>query len=179
MPRGASAKRHAQAIFQMALEAEELEGWRSDLRRIAQTLTEPQLRRILESPKLHFEDKAGLLKQGLEGIGPLALNLALLLVMRGRLGIAEGIADEYDRLLDAHHGIEHAEVVTAVPLDDEDRERVARSLEARRGKKVVVQGRVDPAIIGGMVARIGDQLLDGSTRTKLEILRRSLIGAER
>jgi F-type H+-transporting ATPase subunit delta len=176
MARGASPKRYAQAVFQMALESGELDGWRSDLRRIVQAVTDLQLREILASPKIRFEEKASLLTQSLEGVSPLALKLASLLVVRGHLGVAEGIADEYDRLLDAQRGIEQAEVITAVPLDEDDKERVTRKLGELRGKKVIVAAQVDPDVIGGMVARIGDQLLDGSTRGKLLALRKNLVG---
>ncbi|MFQ5826916.1 MAG: ATP synthase F1 subunit delta, partial [Dehalococcoidia bacterium] len=155
MARGASPKRYAQAVFQMALDSSELDGWRSDLRRIAQTITDPQLQGILASPRIRFEEKASLLAQSLEGVSPLALNLASLLVVRGHLGIAEGIADEYDRLLDAERGIEQAEVTTAISLDDRSKERVAQKLGELRGKTVIVETRVDSDVIGGMVARIG------------------------
>ena len=84
------------------------------------------------------------------------------------------IADEYQRLLDSYHGIEPAEVITAVPLDDEDRLRLGERIGAVVGKKVVIKPEVDSSIIGGIIARIGGKLLDGSTRSKLEALKREL-----
>ncbi len=76
---------------------------------------------MLESPRFHFDEKFKLLSERLGEINPLALNLAYLLVTRGRLGVIGDIAEEYQRRLDSHHGIERAEVTTAVPLDDEDK----------------------------------------------------------
>jgi F-type H+-transporting ATPase subunit delta len=84
------------------------------------------------------------------------------------------IAGEYRRLLDSHRGIERAEVMTAVPLDDEDRQKLAERLGAITGKKITVEAEVDPGLVGGFAARIGGKLLDGSTRRKLVALKREL-----
>jgi F-type H+-transporting ATPase subunit delta len=88
------------------------------------------------------------------------------------------IADEYQRLLDSYRGIEQAEVTTAIELDDEDRRKLEERLELVVGKKVVLKPRVDPAVLGGIVARIGGKLLDGSTRSKLMALKKALASGE-
>ena len=128
----------------------------------------------LENPKFRFDDKVGLLSEQLGDLNPLTLNLVYLLAARGRLSMIGDIADEYQRLLDSYRGIEQAEVITAVPLDDEDRLRLGERLGAVVGKKVVVKPEVDSSLIGGFIARIGGKLLDGSTRGKLEALKREL-----
>jgi F-type H+-transporting ATPase subunit delta len=84
------------------------------------------------------------------------------------------IAGEYRRLVDAYHGIQQAEVMTAVPIDDKDKEKLAERLGQIVSSKIVVTSQVDPAILGGVVARVGGKLLDGSTRTKLAALKREL-----
>jgi len=89
------------------------------------------------------------------------------------------IADEYQRLLDSHRGIEPAEVTAAIPLNEEDRRRLARQLGSITGKKVTVKVEVDPGVVGGIVARVGGKLLDGSTRSRLLALKRNLAGQER
>ena len=81
--------------------------------------------------------------------------------------------------MDSYRGIEQAEVTTAFPLDDEDKLRLEERLGATVGKKVVLKPEVDSSIIGGIVARIGGKLLDGSTRSKLVALKRELASAER
>jgi len=167
-------KRYAQAVFELALARNELDKWQSDLERIAALGEDAALAAWLESPKFCFEDKARLLADRLKEINPLALNLAYLLVARGRLGMAGDIADEYQRLLDSYRGIEQAEVTAAVPLDDDDKQRLSERLSAVVGKKVVVKAEVDPALIGGIVARVGGKLLDGCTRSRLEALKREL-----
>lgn len=160
----------------MALETKELDRWQSDLRRMASLAEDATLIAFLESPKIHFDDKARLLSEWLDGINPLALNLAHLLVTKGRLSMMGGIADGYQRLLDSYRGIEPAEVITAVPLDEEDKRRLAEHLGAIVGKEVVLKTEVDPGLLGGIVARVGGMLLDGSTRSKLEALKKELAG---
>ena len=89
------------------------------------------------------------------------------------------IVDEYQRRLDSHCGIERAEVTTAIPLDDEDKRKLEAHLGGMVSKKVVLEPEVDSSVVGGFIARIGGKLLDGSTRSKLEALKRELIRAER
>ncbi len=176
MARRAYARRYSQAVFEIAMERQELDRWQSDLRKIASLGEDAALVALLENPRLHFNDKARLLSEQLGDINPLALNLVYLLVAGGRLSMLGEIADEYQRLLDSYHGIEEAEVTTAIPLDDEDKLRLGERLGAIVGKKVVIKPEVDSSLIGGIVARIGGKLLDGSTRSRLEALKRELSG---
>lgn len=179
MARRVYAKRYSQAVFNIALETKGLDRWQADLRKIANLANDATLIAWLENPKIYFDSKAGLLSERLGDINPLALNLVYVLVTKGRLDIAGDIADEYQRLLDSYHGIERAEVITAIPLDDEDRLRLGERLGAIVGKKVVIKSEVDPSLIGGIIARIDDKLLDGSTRSKLVALRRELASVGR
>jgi len=179
MARIASGKRYAQAAFELAREKNELESWQVDLRKIAELSTDESLTDLLENPRLSFQLKRELLETRLGDINALALNLACLLVGKGILGIAGDISREYDRLLDAHRGIEHAEVLTALSLDEGDKQRLSSKLGELVRRKVIVDARVDPAIIGGFKARVDDMLIDASVRNRLESLRKSLIGVGR
>ena len=179
MARGAYAGRYAQAVFEIALERKELDRWQSDLRKIVSLGEGARLIAFLESPKFHFDDKARLLSEQLGDVNPLALNLVYLLVTRGRLSMVGDIVEEYQRRLDNYRGIEPAEVTAAVALDDEDKQRLAEHLGAVVGKEVVLKAEVDSSLIGGVIARVGGKLLDGSTRGKLEALKRELVRAER
>jgi F-type H+-transporting ATPase subunit delta len=172
---GASARRYAQAVFQIALEKNEIAKWRSELETVAATLGDPQLRALLEDPKLSFQKKKDLTGKCLPGLSPLALNLCYLLVSKQALAVVEQIRDEFNRMADAHEGLEHATVTTAVALDDQDKVRLSQHLATLTGKRVSVDTQVDPDIIGGFVARIGDKLLDGSTRARLEALKKRLV----
>ena len=176
MARRVYARRYAQAVFEIALEAKELDRWQSDLRKMASLAEDAAVTTFLESPKVHFDDKSRLLSKRLNGINPLALNLAYLLVARGRLSMVGDIANDYQRLLDNYRGIEPAEVTTAIPLDEEDKLRLAEHLSTIVGKKVVIKSKVDSSVIGGIIARISGKLLDGSTRSQLEVLKKELAG---
>ena len=179
MPRKAYARRYAQAVFEIALEKKELERWQSDLQKIVGTVGDASFLAAMESPKIKFDDKVRLLSERLGDVNPLVLNLVRLLITRAGIGMIGDIADEYQRLLDGYHGIEPAEVITAVPLDDKDIQKLTENLSALVGKKIVLKSEVDPRVIGGIVARVGGKLLDGSTRSKLAALRRELVGTER
>lgn len=177
MARVASARRHAQAVFQLAQDLNQVEAWRSDLKTIAATLTDPHLLAILEDPKVHLSDKVQLAGRCLPDVSQLALNFAYLLVARQRLGIAEQLVAEYEHMADAHQGVEHVRVTTAVPIDEEVKAKLTKRLADMTGRRVVLSLDVDSSIIGGFVTRIGDKLIDGSIKAKLESLKKELVEA--
>ncbi len=179
MPRVNPGKRYAQAAFELALEKDDLESWQVDLRKLTRIAKDMRLMSLLENPKLPFNTKKTLLEERLGKVTPLILNLACLLMSRGKLKIIGNVSRQYDQLLDVHHGIEHAEVATALPLDDEDKARLASRLGEMVGHKIIIDAQTDPSIIGGFRARIGDMLIDGSIHNTLESLRKSLTGAGR
>lgn len=179
MARRAYSKQYAQAVFEIALESGELERWQSDLQKIVRVVSDEDFSAVLESPKIHFSEKSRLLSGQMKEANPMLLNLLLLLISKGRLEVIGEIADEYQRLLNDHRGIEIAEVTTAVPLTKENEEKLARHLGRIVGKKVEIKAYIDPSVIGGFVARIGDRLLDGSIRSKLAALKKEMAGAER
>ena len=104
----------------------------------------------------------------------LARNLTSLLVSKGRVALAEGIAAEYRELVDDYRGVGNAEVTTAVALDAEAEKRIADQMTEATGRQIKLTSRVDPDIVGGIVIKIGDSLIDGSTRTKLSAMRSAL-----
>ena len=179
MARRIYAKRYSQAVFEIALETKELDRWQSDLRKMGSLGENDALIAFLESPKVQPDDKARLLSEQLNGVNPLALNLVYLLAARGRLRSIGDIADGYQQLLNNYRGIETAEVVSATALNEEDKRRLAEHLGTIVGKKVALKTEVESRLIGGVIARIGGKLLDGSTRSKLEALRKELVRAGR
>ena len=178
MARRFYARRYAQAVFDIAREKKELDRWQSDLDKVTDLSKDANVMAILENPKVRFEDKAKILSELLGDINPLALNLVYLLVTRGRLARIGDITGEYRRLLDGYHGIERAEVTTAVALDDKDKEKLAEQLGVVVGKKVVLETKVDKSLIGGVVARVGGRLLDGSVLSQLTVMKKTLAGGE-
>lgn len=174
MARRVMAMRYAQAAFDIAREEDRLDKWQRDLEMVARLAEDGEVLAFFESPKVHFDDKTKLLARQLTDIDPLVLNLVYLLIDKGRMGMIGEIAGEYRHLLDGHRGIEQAEVITAAPISDAIIEKLKRRLGEVVGKEIVLRTRVDPELISGMVARVGDKLIDGSTRSKMAVLRREL-----
>ncbi len=174
MARRYSARRYARAVFEIALEKKQLDEWQSGLEKMNRLGRDETITSFLESPDIHFEDKAKLLSERLGDTDPMVMNLVYLLLTRGKFTMLADIADGYQRLLDDYHNIERAEVTTAVPLDDEDEQRLSERLGDITGKKVILKHEVDPYLIGGVVVRMAGKMMDGSTRGKLEALKRQL-----
>ncbi len=177
MPKAASARRYAQAVFQIGSEHDNLEQWYDDLSTMAAALEDGELAAFLDAPQVSVERKVELIGNALgDVVTPLAANLLSLLASRGIASILPDVVESYQSLLDEHRGVERAEVVSPVPLDDEQQQRVTDLLEGIVDKQVRLNTRVEPAILGGFVARVGDRVIDGSARTRLEQMRRRLVG---
>jgi len=169
-----SAKRYAQAVFEIALEKDELEPWQSALGKIAALAADERAAAWLESAKSSAEHKSRYLEDVLGGVPPLARNLVALLLSRRSLGAAAAIAAAYEARLREHRGVETATVTSALKLDEAAERRLREELTAITGREIELTTRVDPAVVGGFVAKVGDRLLDGSTRHRLEALRQEL-----
>jgi F-type H+-transporting ATPase subunit delta len=136
--------------------------------------------RALSGSRIPRQQKVSMLETALKSeVSAEAMNLVLLLEQRNKLHIAPALQLAYQAMLDDHRGVAHATVTTAVALTDDERTAIARQLSTMTGKQVDITPVVDESIIGGVVARIGDQLIDGSTKTKLTALKRRLEGAPR
>jgi F-type H+-transporting ATPase subunit delta len=126
------------------------------------------------------QQKTAALERILPNLPPLVRNFLRILVERDRLDEVPGIVDALRDLINARRGIITAEVTTAVPLDSQMERLVAQRLATYLGRdaqQVSLRSRVDPSIIGGVVARVGDQVIDDSVRGRLERLRRTLAGS--
>jgi F-type H+-transporting ATPase subunit delta len=170
------AKRYSQAIFEIALERKELDKWNLDLQLLNALSSNSELTSVMENPKFPFENKAKLIETQTKGIGKLAYNLVHLLIEKGCFSLISGIYSEFRLMLDNYKGIEKAEVITAVQLDEKEISKLAEQLGAMSGKKVTMSVRVDPQIIGGIIVRIGGKIIDGSTRGQLAALKNELLG---
>jgi len=171
-----AANRYAQAAFELARERNELDAWEGDLGSLAAVLATPEAVDFVASRQVGLEAKETFLRRAGGETAPLVWNLVRLLAAKGRLALLPQIAEQFQVLLDDHRGVAHAQVATAVPLSDDDRRALARRLSELVGKQVEVATHEVPEIMGGMIARIGDRLIDGSTRSKLLSLKRELAG---
>ena len=173
------SRRYSQSIFRMALEQKDLNRWQSDLRKVAALMKDNALFSLITNPKITGAEKTRTLTQRLGDVNPLVIKLVLLLATKGKLAALDDIAEEYQMLVDNYRGIEGtaiAEVTTAVPLDEDYQLKIAQRITEIIGKPVLLRPKVDPAILGGIIIRVGDKLIDGSIRSKLAALRKDLGG---
>ena len=172
----ALTRRYAQAAFELALEADDLDGWLQDLQIIGTAVETESLGDALDSPQLTASRKVALIDELFgDSIRPLTRNLLSLLASKNAARIAPDLANEFAAMVDSHRGVVRAEVVTAVPMDPEQAARLSEMLRGVAGRDVVISSREDPSILGGVIARVGDQVIDGSTRTRLEGMRKRLV----
>ena len=173
--RDTSARRYAEAAFQVGLADGTLDAWERDMGLLGTTSRHPQLRALLQHPAIPFAEKERVLRKVLgRAVAPPAINLVLLMVRRGRPGAIDRMIARFAELLRRERGIVLAEVRTALPLDDGQRAEIATRLRALTGEQVEMEETVDPDLIGGVAVRIGDRLYDASVRSRLERLRARL-----
>lgn len=173
------ARRYARTIFRMAQRDKELSRWQSDLRKIDGLLQDKNLYSLLSNQQITWSQKEQILKPRLGEVNPQIIKLVAVLSARGKITLVSEISEEYQRLVDNYRGIEGAEtaeVTTAIPLDADYQLKLAQRITEIVGKPVILKTIVDPSIIGGIVIRVGDKLIDGSLRTKLAALKKELGG---
>jgi F-type H+-transporting ATPase subunit delta len=177
--RTSAARRYAEAVHEIARRDGTLDAWLDDLRLAAVAVTEPEVARVVDNPAVPAAARREVLETLLgPRISRLACNLVLLLAARSRLALVPPIAAEYKRLLDLERGVVTALVTSPMPLGPADLAAVTSRLGSLTGRRVEVQTRLDPALVGGLTIRVGDQLIDASVRGRLERLRdRLVVGA--
>ena len=182
MPANVYAARYARVLFRTARESRDINTWQTELTRLADLLQDKPLFKQLSRLDLGLGEKANLLKERLGEINPVLNKLTTRLAARNNLELVQGIADEFHKLADNFRGVEGvqiAEAITAIELDDESRLRLASKITNIMGQPVVLRCKVDAAIIGGVIIKIGDKLIDGSVHSRLEELRKKLVVAGR
>jgi F-type H+-transporting ATPase subunit delta len=167
---------YAQALFSVAQAEDALEDVQDELFRFARALDqENQLRETLTDPALPIERKKAVLHDILgPAASPHTVSIVGFLVEQGKTRELTAIVDELVGLASEHRDAAVAEVRTAVQLDDRQRDELAKALEQATGKKVELKVVVDPSILGGVIARVGDQVIDGSIKRRLEMARDQL-----
>lgn len=171
---GQIARRYARAAFDIAVSSGQEDTWLRDLGVVESVLTRPDVVAFLDNPAVPFDEKRLVIERTLATLDPLRRNFVYVLVEHRRTALISEIVVEYQKALYDHQGIAIAEVTTAIPLDEAESAAVTRRLEQLVGKRIILEKRVDPDILGGIVARIGDRLVDGSIAGQLRSLRREL-----
>ena len=172
-----SAKRYVQAVVELAREGESFETWQRDMHLIGQLVADRQVAAFLANPSVSNETKFKAVDSVLGEASQEARNLAHLLIERRRTGIIPEMVTRFDETVLAERGIVLADVTTAEPLDESGQQTVREQLRRIVGQDVELRLHTDAEIIGGIVARIGDQLIDGSVINQLRRLRARLRAA--
>lgn len=172
-----SAKRYVQALIELAREHDSFDAWQRDLRTLDSLVSDPNVRAYLENPSIQSESKFRRLDDLLQDAQPEARNLLHILIERRKVDEIHEIARLFDEAVLAERGIVLADVTTAEPLDQLGQIFLKRELSRMLGKDVQLRLHEDPELIGGFVARIGDQVIDGSVIQQLRRLRARLAAA--
>lgn len=167
---------YAKALFEIARAEGDITRVADELFRIARTLErEHDLRQMLTDIAVPAEGKERLLNDLLgERASPHTLNILKFIISQGRSRDLVEIADELARIAEEESNREIAVVRAAIPLNDEQKERLGRALGEATGKRVSVKVVVDPSVVGGVVARVGDVVIDGSVVHKMALLKEHL-----
>jgi F-type H+-transporting ATPase subunit delta len=171
----ATGRRYAHAAFELAKEKNNLDRWEKDLAQAAEVLGDKDVLSYLDAPQVTESAKLDAIGKLLSDVDVLVRNAVNLMAVNRDITKFADMFRIFSEMADEHRGIARAEVITAVPLDDARRSKIAAGLAKLVGRdEVKITESVDPEIIGGVVARVGDRLVDGSTRTQLRALRDSL-----
>lgn len=173
------ARNYAEALLTLAGKADDAAGWGKMIRDLANGVEQdPKLKLFLESPKISEAQKTDLFFKALgDSVPRHFLRFLQTLVRKRRQMLIPEIAQEYETLLDVHEGRVHANVTVARKATAVDEARIAEQLSRVVGKKVVPHMNVNPAILGGVVVRIGDTVMDGSVRRRLANLRGKMLAS--
>lgn len=168
------ALRFAEAAFAVARDTNTLDAWLGALEQASSLYDNHAAGLFLTSPVEPAEKKQAVLKELLPGVSAEVQRFLAILARRDRLELVPEIATQFRRLVNEARGIAVAQVTTAIAIDDRQKAVIASRLGRRLGKTVVLEERVDPSILGGVIAQVGDTVIDGSIRGRLERLRRTL-----
>ena len=174
--RDSGARRYAEAAFQVAMRDDTLSAWRSELDLAASVAGDDRALVVLANPAIPADRRAEVLTELLGGhLSRPVLNLIHLLLRRGRIEEMPRVAAEFRRLDDERQGITHATATSAAPLGVDEIRALTARLEQSTGGRIALDVEVDPSLLGGLIVRVGDRLIDGSVRGRLERLRNLLI----
>ncbi len=174
------ARRYAQALFLAARKKEAVDRVWDDLQGVVAVdhAAGDRFRLFLEAPQVPTEHKFAALEATFRPVvHPLVVEFFRLLLAKKRMFELRTIVGEFERLVEAHRGVVRARVTSAIPLLDAELSQLVGALETGMKKKVRVVANVDPAILGGLVVRVGDRIADKSVRTMLTRLRDQLLSA--
>jgi F-type H+-transporting ATPase subunit delta len=174
--RDTAARRYAEAAFEVAQRDGAVETWRAELDAAAAIAADDQVGRMLANPAIALETRTEM-AESIFGkvVSKPVQNLIGLMLRRGRIEQLPRVAAEFRRLDNARQGITLATATSAAPLSQDEVRALTARMEQLTGGRVELDLRTDPDLLGGLVVRIGDRLIDGSVRGRLERLRNQLV----
>ncbi len=171
-------KEYGDAIYSLALEEDCLDEVMEGLELAVGVFRDnPGYLTLVQNPALSKEERLGLLDEAFGGTHEYVLHLLKLLCERSALALPAGCFEQFKPLVYAQRGILPVEVISAVPLTDAQQEVLRAKLEAKTGKTVLLQSKLDPAVLGGVKLRYEGKELDGTAAGRLSALRRALTQA--
>jgi len=175
-----AARRFAEAAFELAARDDAYAAWAAGLAFAAEIAASEVVVRVIDNPAIPHGNRGATVTALLEGrVSQGVLNLARLLAQRGRFETLPAVSAEFTRLLNRRNGIVEAVVTSASALTAAETDAIGARIRKMTGSGATLRTDVDPALIGGLTIRIGDQLLDASIRGRLERLRDQLVARSR
>ena len=170
-------RNYAEALLTLARKSEEQEEWGALIEAISVGMREdPTLRTFLESPKLSAARKIQIVEKALGGGAPkLFMRFLEMVIMKRRQMLIPEIASEYRKLIDESEDRVHVNVTVARELAGPEKDALARQLGRLFGKRVVPHISLNPGILGGVIVKVGDTVMDGSVRRRLASLRQRML----
>ena len=177
--RASLAGRYASALFDLARDEKQIEAISRSLDSLNQALADSREFSELVASPMVSRDEAGKALSALApqlSLDPITTNFVAVLARNGRKGELRNIIRLFKRLSAEHRGEVSAEVVSAHPLKDDQLQALKAQLKSRAGRDVAIDAKVDPSLLGGIVVKLGSQMIDASIRTKLNRLASAMKG---
>lgn len=170
------ATRYAEALLLTAKQEGVLDGVAESFAAVLAAVKDNnELRIFMDAPQVRTEEKKELIEAVFgDKVEPVLLKFFYLLLDKNRIENTRDIGVVFAELVEADRGVQHAKVVTAVPMPEDLAERLQATLASFTGKTIVLDRKVDPAVIGGVCVTLGDRILDGTVRTNLDLLAKEL-----
>ena len=179
MTEGSVARRYARAFFEIARDENQIDHYAAELHRLLNAVETAghEVRSVLSNPTFTLAERRSVLERILPQLNlhPTTRSFARLLLDKGRFGALADVFRSYQEMADEAENRVRVEVVASGEMSQPMRDAVTRALTAATGKHVVLNTRVDPSLLGGIIARVGSRVYDASLQTRLDNIQRALL----
>ena len=169
-----SAKRYAQAAFDIAQASDSIQEWDEQLSMLAQASNIPEFASLMQAPEIKPEERSKTLESVIPSLSDGTRNLLMLIAKRGAVKVLPQVYSRFQELSDGAQGVVRVQVTSAIELTGVDQKRITEQLATSLGKEVKITTAVKPELLGGLVIRVGDRVIDGSAQQRLQALKGTL-----